>query len=83
MGLRVELDWFDKETEYCVGQESSIDFGEDGSVMGRLQIPVAHNVNNGGFDVKREWLVVLQPMFRHSIDMDIYDYQISFVYRDQ
>ena len=60
MGLRVELDWFDKETEYGVGEECSIDFGEDGAVMGKLQIPVAHNVNNGGFDVKREWLVVLQ-----------------------
>ena len=51
--------------------------------MDKLQIPVAHNVNNGGFDMKSEWLVVLQPLFQHSIDMDIYDYQISFVYRDQ
>lgn len=47
MGLRVEIDWFDKETEHGVGQEYSIDFGEDSSVMGKLQIPVAHNVNNG------------------------------------
>ena len=83
MGLRVELDWFDKETEHVVGQEYSIDFGEDSAVMDKLQIPVAHNLNNGGFDVKSEWLVVLQPLFQHSIDMDVYDYQVSFVYRDQ
>ena len=82
MGLRVELDWFDKETEYGVGQEYSMEFGEDGAIMGKLKLPVAHNVNNGGFDVEREWLVVLQPLFKHSIDMDIYDYRVSFVYRD-
>lgn len=34
MGLRVELDWFDKEIECCVGQEYSIGVGEDRAVIG-------------------------------------------------
>lgn len=65
VGLSVELDWFDKETEYGVGEECSIDFGEDGTVMDKLGITAAHNVNNGGFDVKREWLVDLQLLFQY------------------
>ena len=50
--------------------------------MENLEIPVAHNINNGGFDVKHKWLETLQPLFRHRINLNIFDYQISFNYRD-
>ncbi|WP_416199410.1 MAG: Cloacin [Pseudomonas helleri] len=56
--------------------------GEDSTVMEKLEIPVAHNINNGGFDVKHKWLETLQPLFRHRIDLNIYDYQVSFNYRN-
>lgn len=82
VGLRVELEWFDKTTEHWVAEESSIDLGEDSTVMENLEIPVAHNINNGGFDVKYKWLETLQPLFKHRIDLNIYDYQVSFNYRD-
>lgn len=82
MGLRVELEWFDKTTEHWVADECSIDFREDSAVMEKLEILIAHNVNNGGFDVKHAWLETLQPLFRHRIDLNIYDYQVSFNYRD-
>ena len=50
--------------------------------MGALGLPTK-SFNNGGFDVKSDWVKVLQPHFRHSIQFSSYDYQVSFIYRDQ
>ncbi|MDU9038883.1 cloacin immunity family protein [Pseudomonas corrugata] len=49
------------------------DFGEDGTVVELLEIPLAGNINNGGLDVRREWIETLQPHFQHAIDWHSYD----------
>ncbi|KQW34676.1 MULTISPECIES: colicin E3-like toxin immunity protein [Pseudomonas] len=82
MGLKVRLRWFDKETEVLVGKEYSKDFGDDSIVLDDLDLPLENNINNGGFDVSTEWAEILQPHFEHALDLSIYDYQVSFDYRD-
>lgn len=51
MGLKIRLEWYDKETELGEGEELSQDFGDDGYVIEALDIPIDNNINNGGFDV--------------------------------
>ncbi|MNB54643.1 Colicin-E3 immunity protein [compost metagenome] len=82
MGLKARLEWYDKQTELGEGEELSKDFGEDCSLIEALGLSPARNINNGGFDVKSDWLKILQPYFQHFIQYSSYDYQISFVYRD-
>jgi hypothetical protein len=82
VGLKVRLEWYDKETELGIGRELSKDFGDDGSVIESLGMPIENNINNGGFDVLSHWVSILQPHFKHVIDSSSYDYQIAFVYRD-
>ncbi|WP_237883863.1 colicin E3-like toxin immunity protein [Pseudomonas sp. PGPR40] len=82
MGLRIRLEWYDKTTEIGVGNELSNDFGGDGAVIEALGLPIKNNINNGGFDVSPHWIKILQPHFQHAIEFPVYDYQISFVYRD-
>jgi membrane carboxypeptidase/penicillin-binding protein len=81
MGLKVSLDWYDKETEIAVGKEYSADLGEDGSIIEALGLMDASNIYDGGFDVKTAWIQKLQPLFSHEIEAAVYDYQISFRYR--
>ncbi len=83
MGLKLDLSWYDKSTEEGVGEEYSRDLRDDGSVIEQLGLPIEDNVNNGEFNVKSHWVTVLQPYFKHQIQYDKYDYQISFVYRDE
>lgn len=52
MGLKLDLTWFDKKTEEFKGEEYSKDFGDDGSVIESLGMPLKDNINNGCFDVK-------------------------------
>ncbi|SDS50680.1 colicin E3-like toxin immunity protein [Pseudomonas granadensis] len=82
MGLKARLEWYDQQTELGEGEELSKDFGEDSSLMDALGLPT-ESFNNGGIDVKSDWVNVLQPHFRHSIQFSSYDYQVSFIYRDQ
>ncbi|WKA92204.1 cloacin immunity family protein (plasmid) [Escherichia coli] len=82
MGLKLNLTWFDKKTEEFKGEEYSKDFGDDGSVIESLGMPLKDNINNGGFDVKKSWVPLLQPYFKNKIEVDNYWYQISFDYRD-
>lgn len=82
MGLKLNLTWFDKKTEEFKGEEYSKDFGDDGSVIESLGIPLKDNINNGGFDVEKSWVPLLQPYFKNKIDVDKYWCQISFYYRD-
>lgn len=82
MGLKVRLRWFDKETEVLVGKEYSKDFGDDSIVLDDLDFPLENNINNGNFDVSTEWAEILQPYFEHALDLSMYDYQVSFDYRD-
>ena len=82
MGLKVRLAWYDKNTEYGEGKEDSKELGDDTSVMNQLNLSVDNDINNGSFDVKIDWLENLQPLFAHRIDLKVYDYQVSFNYRD-
>ncbi|MCC8376513.1 MULTISPECIES: colicin E3-like toxin immunity protein [Photorhabdus] len=82
MGLKLRLEWFDKQTELGEGCEYSKDFEDNADVMvSGLGISTEDNINNGGFDVESKWVSILQPHFRHQIDLSAYDYQISFDYR--
>jgi hypothetical protein len=82
MGLTLRLEWYDKQTELCQGEESSKDLGDDESILNALGIPVENNINNGGFNVGSHWVAVIQSHFQHPIVLDTYDYQIAFDYRD-
>ena len=81
MGLTVELSWYDKKTEFIVEDETSEDFGNDCTIVETLGLSINKNVNNGCFDVGREWLTTLQPLFVHRIDLNEFDYQVSFNYK--
>lgn len=82
MGLKISLDWYDKETSHGIGEELSKDFGDDGSVIEALGIPIENNINNGGFNVTNDWVSILQTHFNHAINLNLYDYQVSFDYCD-
>lgn len=82
MGLKLTLEWYDKQTEIYQGEEFSDDLGDDESVFDALGIPVENNVNNGGFNVSSHWTTIIQPYFRHSIEPTNHDYQLSFDYRE-
>lgn len=83
MGLTIGLEWYDKKTEIGEGEELSQDFGDDGSIIEALGMPIKSNINNGGFDVNPHWVSMLQPHFVHSIHMSFYNYQVAFIYRDK
>lgn len=82
MGLNVRLAWYDKNTERGKGKEDSKELGGDTSVMDQLKLSVDNDINNGSFDVKIDWLNILQPLFVHRIDLNIHDYQVYFNYRN-
>jgi len=83
MGLKIRLEWYDKETELGEGEELSQDFGDDGSVIEALGMQIENNINNGGFDVGPHWVNTLQSHFDHVIRLSTYDYQVAFIYRDK
>lgn len=82
MGLKLRLAWYDRNTGQGEGVELSQDFGDDVSVMDELGLSIDHDINNGEFDVANEWLTILQPLFMHSIDLCLFNYQISFNYKN-
>ncbi|WP_429515844.1 colicin E3-like toxin immunity protein [Pseudomonas frederiksbergensis] len=83
MGLKLRLEWYDRTTESYEGEEYSNDLGDDDSVLGALDIPVETSINNGGFNVERHWVTLIQPYFQHSITFAAYHYQIAFDYREK
>ncbi|CAI1872814.1 Microcin-E3 immunity protein [Serratia ficaria] len=82
MGLKIHIQWFGKNNEEFKGEEYSKDFGDDGTVMESLGVPLKDNINNGVFDVEITWVPLLQPYFKNKIEVDRYWYQISFDYHD-
>ncbi|UZE13285.1 cloacin immunity family protein [Pseudomonas sp. B21-053] len=82
MGLKLRLEWYDKQTERYQGEECSKDLGDDESVLNALDIPAENNINNGGFNVGRHWVDIIQPYFQHPINLAAHDYQIAFDYRE-
>ncbi|MEN3262479.1 colicin E3-like toxin immunity protein [Sodalis endosymbiont of Spalangia cameroni] len=83
MGLRLRLHWFDKKIEHGIDYEYSSDFGDDRIIVDRLGLPVAHNINNGYFDVEKHWIPMLQPLFYHWINLEDHHYQVAFDYKDK
>jgi hypothetical protein len=79
---KISLAWYDKETELGERVEWPQDFGDDGSMIEALGMPMENNINNGGFDVIAHWASTLQPHF-HSIRMSSYDYHVAFIKRRQ
>ncbi|EOF8198221.1 colicin E3-like toxin immunity protein [Yersinia enterocolitica] len=83
MGLKLRLTWFDKTTNVFVGTEYSKDFGDDDTIIERLELPLDDTMNNGEFDVAPSWITSIQPYFKNIIAIDNYDYFIAFDYRDE
>ena len=69
MGLKLNLVWFEIDSRQFVGEEYSKDFGDDGSVIEGLGLPLEDNINNGGFNVERGWIPLLQPYFKTKISL--------------
>ncbi len=82
MGLKVRLEWFDRTTECLSGTEKSVNLGDDYSVISKLGLSVDEDVNNGMFELRREWLPQVQPHFSHEIELSESDYFIAFDYED-
>ncbi|ROM55145.1 colicin transporter [Pseudomonas poae] len=82
MGLKVRLEWFDRTTELLRGTQDSADLGDDYSVISKLGLSAAEDVNNGMFELRREWLSVIQAHFPHEIALSESDYFIAFDYED-
>lgn len=82
MGLKLRLTWFDHNSDEFISEEYSKDFGEDGSVIEALGIPLENNINNGEFEVFSSFLNVLQPHFQHKIDFEKYCYYVGFDYKE-
>ncbi|WLS80557.1 colicin E3-like toxin immunity protein [Erwinia pyri] len=81
MGLQLKLNWFEKETEEFTGKEYSQDLGDDVSVIERLDLSVEEDINNGEFEVKQGFASVLQPYFKHEIEINKFDYFVAFNYQ--
>ncbi|UDN35769.1 cloacin immunity family protein [Proteus vulgaris] len=83
MGLKVYLQWFDKKNEDFIGNEYSVDLGDDDTIIEETINPDINIINNGGFDVISDWAPSLQKHINHKIELDKYDYQVAFEYRDK
>ncbi|MBD8100625.1 colicin transporter [Pseudomonas fluorescens] len=82
MGLKVRLEWFDRTTEWLIGTEDSADLGKDYSVISELGLSVDEDVNNGMFELRREWLSQVQAYFSHEIALSESDYYVAFDYEE-
>lgn len=82
MGLKVRLEWFDITTERLRGTEDSADLGNDYSALSELGLSAAEDINNGMFELRREWLPLIQARFSHEITPSESDYFIAFDYED-
>ncbi|MDT9634730.1 colicin E3-like toxin immunity protein [Pseudomonas marginalis] len=80
MGLKMRLEWFDRTTERLRGTEDSADLGNDYSVISKLGLSIDEDVNNGMFELRREWLSQIQTHFSHEIALSESDYFIAFDY---
>lgn len=83
MGLKIHLVWFDKQTEEYVGEEYSLDLGDDDSIIEETINSEENIINNGCFDMVSDWVSNLQNHIKHNIEFSKYDYQVSFDYRDE
>ncbi len=82
MGLKLQLNWFDKVTEDFVGEEYSQDFGDDDTIIEQCGLPLDDTMNNGFFNVTADSAAIIQLHLKHKIDLKRHIYQVSFDYRD-
>lgn len=83
MGLKIDLTWFDKKTESFIDEEYSVDLGDDDTVIEQTVNPTENIINAGSFDVISTWVPYLQKYIKHKIELNKYDYQVAFDYRDK
>ncbi|HEJ9412142.1 TPA: colicin E3-like toxin immunity protein [Proteus mirabilis] len=82
MGLKLHTQWFNRKTEEV--EEYSKDFGDDDFLIEETVNPKNENViNNGEFDLKKEWINTIQKHVTHKINPAKYTYFIAFDYRDK
>ncbi|KTC64000.1 cloacin [Pseudomonas fluorescens ABAC62] len=81
MTMKIRLQWFNKINEHLEADEYSANFEEDHSILNALGLQEEPQIYAGGFDVQPTWIAILQPHFRHVIEPDLFDYQISFRYQ--
>ena len=81
MGLKVRLNWYDKNTELAEGKELSADLGDDSAIIEALNLMGEEEIYDGGFNLLPAWTYELQPLFKHQIDVTTFDYQVAFRYR--
>lgn len=77
MGLKLRLQWFDKTTELGIGKELSKDAGDDYSALNLLRLSVEKDINHGVFEVRENWLSIIQPYFHHEINLLENDYFLA------
>ena len=78
MNLKVLLEWFDKTSGYGVGEESSGLFEDPHLILISLELEGDFQIFDGSYDLKNQWINLLQPYFKHQIHQESHDYQISF-----
>ncbi|MGH8450568.1 colicin E3-like toxin immunity protein [Pseudomonas sp.] len=81
MSFRVTLEWFEKNSGFGVGEESSDIFENAHSVLNSLGLGGDYQIFDGAYDLKDQWKKILQPHFKHQISQENHDYQISFQYQ--
>ncbi|ENZ1182476.1 colicin E3-like toxin immunity protein [Proteus mirabilis] len=65
-------------------EEYSKDYGDDDFIIEETIDPKNENViNNGEFDLKKEWINAIQKYVTYKINPAKYTYFIAFDYRDK
>lgn len=78
MGLRVTLEWFEKTNGFGIDEETSNIFEDTHSILSSLGLGGDHQIFDGSYDLKTQWIEIMQPHFKHLINQQNYDFQISF-----
>jgi hypothetical protein len=78
MALRIRLEWYDKSTDLGLGEELSNIIEDNDFVFTTLGLTDEYQIFDGGYNVLREWISLLQSYFTHPIDTARHDYQIAF-----
>lgn len=79
MGYYLELDIIDNSTDIVLITEIK-NILKIKKLLRILKLKAHKVVNNGVWDVKKEWVGLLQPYFKEIIQPDLYSYQITFGY---
>ncbi|MCU1749345.1 cloacin immunity family protein [Pseudomonas sp. 6D_7.1_Bac1] len=78
MSLKIRLEWYDKVNDLGLGEELSLIIENDESVLASLGLFNEYQIFDGGYNVRPEWISILQSYFNHRINTAAYDYQIAF-----